>query len=133
MGAKCLEEELPFLLYTFKDTVQIAGSSIVHLFHTMTSIQTGRDQGPYCESKIPDSWYSSPSSSGCLENNVLMPKFTKNSASTLLQRLEPDPTFLRDFSPDTHLGRQQSIGVELLHFGHQIVSGERHILYKLPV
>ena len=58
---------------------------------------------------------------------------TKNSASTLLQGLEPAPTFPRDFPPDTHLGRKQSIGVELLHFGHQIISGERHILYKLPV
>lgn len=60
-----------FLLYTFKDTVWIAGGSLVHLLHKMTSLRTGWDQGSYGKSKVPGSWHSSPSSSGCLEDNAM--------------------------------------------------------------
>jgi len=36
-------------------------------------------------------------------------------------------------SPGTHLSREEGIRVELLHLGHQVICGECHILYKLPV
>lgn len=37
------------------------------------------------------------------------------------------------FFGDAHLGRKQGVGVELLHFSHQIVCGEGHVLHKLAV
>lgn len=48
--------------------------------------------------------------------------------------LGPAPAILGDFFFwDAHLGRKEGVGVELLHFSHQIICGECHIFHKLSV
>lgn len=63
--------------------------------------------------------------------------FAKNSAKIqhlLCSKCQSQPRpFWWIFVWDTHLSRKQGIGVELLHFSHQIVCGERYILHKLAV
>lgn len=125
-GAKCLVEG-SFLYFAQRCC---ASNSIQPL------CRLEGNQGPCCDSKVPGSRCSSPSSSGCLETmNCLDPvslsqKFSIHFAPKA--GASPLP-FSETFFLDTHLGRKQRVGVEVLHFGHQIICGERHILHKLPV
>lgn len=56
-----------------------------------------------------------------------------NIHSLLGLHLAPLPAPYPGIFPGTHLSRKEGVGVKLFHLGHQVICGECHILYKLPV
>lgn len=61
-------------------------------------------------------------------------RITRSNIHSLLGlHLAPLPAPYPVIFPGTHLSRKKGVRVKLLHLGHQVICGECHILYKLPV